>query len=101
MYNILWKKSEGERYMVSREFTIKNAVGLHMRPAAVFANEMGLFESEVTIVYGDNKVNAKSLLSIIAACIKCGAVITLICEGKDEQAALDKAAELIDSGFGE
>lgn len=87
--------------MVSREFTIKNAVGLHMRPAAVFANEMGMFECEVTIVYGDNKVNAKSLLSIIAACIKCGTVITVICEGADEQAALDKAEELIDSGFGE
>ena len=36
----------------------------------------------------DKKINAKSLLNIIGACIKCGSEIELVCEGPDEEAAL-------------
>lgn len=59
------------------------------------------FESDVTIVFEDKKINAKSLLNIIGACIKCGSEIELVCEGPDEEAALAHATELIESGLGE
>ena len=49
----------------------------------------------------DKKINAKSLLNIIGACIKCGSEIELVCEGPDEEAALAHATELIESGLGE
>ena len=75
--------------------TVKCAVGLHLRPAGVFANEMLKFSSEVTIVFGDKRVNAKSLLSIMTACIKCGSDITVECSGEDEQEALQRAQKLI------
>ena len=38
---------------------------------------------------------------ISAVCIKCGAEVTVECEGEDEKEALAKAVELIESGFGE
>ena len=38
---------------------------------------------------------------IIAACIKCGTEMTIECDGEDEQAALAKAVELVESGLGE
>ena len=41
------------------------------------------------------------MLLIIAACIKCGAEVTVECDGADEKEALAKAVELIESGFGE
>ena len=50
---------------------------------------------------GRKKINAKSLLTIIGACIKCGTEIELVCEGPDEEAALAHATELIESGLGE
>ena len=53
------------------------------------------------IVFEDKKINAKSLLNIIGACIKCGSEIELVCEGPDEEAALAHATELIESGLGE
>ena len=81
--------------MISKSMTVKCAVGLHLRPAGVFANEMMKFSSEVTIVFGDKRVNAKSLLSIMAACIKCGSEITVECAGEDEQAAMQRAEQLI------
>ena len=87
--------------MVSQKVTINNPQGLHMRPAGVIAREAGKFDSDVTIVFGDKRINAKSLVNIIAACIKCGAEVTVECDGADEKEALAKAVELIESGFGE
>lgn len=87
--------------MVSKKFVIENEQGLHMRPAGVLAKSVTKFESDVTIVFEDKKINAKSLLNIIGACIKCGSEIELVCEGPDEEAALAHATELIESGLGE
>ena len=87
--------------MVSRTLTVNNPEGLHMRPAGVLAKAVTKFESDVTIVFEDKKINAKSLLNIIGACIKCGSEIELVCEGPDEEAALAHATELIESGLGE
>lgn len=87
--------------MVSQTVKIVNAQGLHMRPASVFAKEMTKFSSTVNLVVPGKTINAKSVMLIIAACIKCGAEVTIECDGADEKEALSKAVELIESGFGE
>lgn len=87
--------------MVSKKVTLVNAQGFHMRPASVFATAMGKYASSVTIKFNGNDYNAKSLLNIIAACIKCGSEIELVCDGPDENEALDDAVERIESGLGE
>ena len=84
--------------MVSKTMVVKAAEGLHMRPAGVIA---GKFDSDVTIVFGDKRINAKSLVNIIAACIKKDAEITFECEGADEEAALAKMEELEADNFGD
>ena len=58
--------------MVSKKFTLANAQGFHMRPASVFSTAMGKYACEITIKFNGNDYNGKSLLNIIAACIKCG-----------------------------
>lgn len=85
--------------MVSKIFTIISAEGLHMRPAGILAGEMGKFDCDVNIIYNDTTINAKSLMNILAACIKCGADIEIRCSGDGEQEALDRAEELIESDF--
>lgn len=87
--------------MLSKTLTIENSEGLHMRPAGVVAKEMGKFACDVTIVFGDKRINAKSLVNIIAACIKKDAEITFECEGADEEAALAKMEELEANNFGD
>lgn len=87
--------------MVSKKVTLVNAQGFHMRPASVFATAMGKYASNVTISFNGNNYNAKSLLNIIAACIKCGSEIELICDGPDENEALAEAVQMIESGLGE
>lgn len=87
--------------MVSKKLTLTNAQGFHMRPASVFASAMGKYASDVTIKFNGNDYNAKSLLNIIAACIKCGSEIEIVCSGSDENEALEEAVQLIESGLGE
>ncbi len=87
--------------MVSKKLTIVNAQGFHMRPASVFSSAMGKYACDVTIKFNGSDYNAKSLLNIIAACIKCGSEIEVVCDGADENEALEEAAKMIESGLGE
>jgi phosphocarrier protein len=87
--------------MVSKDFTITNKMGFHMRPANVFVSAMTQFSSQINIIFNGKTVNGKSIMNIMAACIKCGSQITVECSGDDEDAMLAKASEMIESGFGE
>ncbi|MDE6889482.1 MAG: HPr family phosphocarrier protein [Eubacterium sp.] len=88
--------------MVSQKVKIKNPTGLHLRPAGVLCKSAIEYASVITFKYGgENIANAKSVLSVLGACIKSGDEIELICEGEDEQKALKEMVELIESGLGE
>lgn len=87
--------------MVSQDFTIKNKQGLHMRPVQDFVKAMMKYTSDVVIRFNGKDVNGKSIMMIMAACIKFGAQITVVCNGPDEEAMLSEAAAMIENGFGE
>ena len=87
--------------MVSKEFTLKNKMGFHMRPANVFVTEMTKFSSDINIIFNGKTINGKSIMNIMAACIKCGSTITVECNGADENEMLNAASALIEDGFGE
>lgn len=87
--------------MVSKKATIVNSQGFHMRPANVFTAAMAKYPCDITIKHNGSDVNGKSLMNIIAACIKCGSEVEIVCNGDREQEALDEAVTLIESGLGE
>ncbi|MEE0965330.1 HPr family phosphocarrier protein [Ruminococcus sp. YE282] len=87
--------------MVSKKLTLVNPQGFHMRPASLFASAMGKYSSKVTIKFNGNEYNGKSLLNIMAACIRCGSEIELVCDGADESEALAEATQLIEGGLGD
>ena len=87
--------------MVSKKLTVVNSQGFHMRPAMAFANAMTKYPCDVFINTGNAKINGKSLMNIIAACIKCGTEIEITCEGEQEQEALNEAVAMIESRFDE
>ncbi|MCI2061440.1 MAG: HPr family phosphocarrier protein [Eubacteriaceae bacterium] len=87
--------------MVSKQLTVTNSQGFHMRPATVFVNAVSKYKSNITIKFNGNDVNAKSLMNLIAACIKFGSNIEVVAEGEDEEAALAEAVQLIEAGLGE
>ena len=73
--------------MVSQKVVIKNPTGLHLRPAGILCKDAMQFKSHITFRYRDNIANAKSVLSVLGACIKSGDEIELMCEGEDEEEA--------------
>ena len=87
--------------MLSQAITITNPTGLHLRPAGNLCKEAMKFKSKVSFEYRGNTANAKSVLSVLGACIKSGDEITLICEGEDEREALQSLIAYIESGLGE
>ena len=87
--------------MVSQKVVITNPTGLHLRPAGNLCKVAMNFKSHITFSYGENTANAKSVLSVLGACVKSGDEIELICEGEDEEEALESLVAAIESGLGE
>ena len=87
--------------MVSKSVVIKNPTGLHLGPAGNLCKEAIQFKSLITFQFRDSTANAKSVLSVLGACVKSGDEITLVCEGVDEKEALDHLVAAIESGLGE
>ena len=87
--------------MVSQKVAVKNPTGLHLRPAGILCKEAMQFKSHITFRYRENTANAKSVFSVLGACIKSGDEIELVCEGEDEQEALAALVNAIENGLGE
>ena len=87
--------------MVSRTFTIKNRAGLHLKPAAALCTEAIKYQSSITLTFGNTTTNAKSVLNVLSACVKCEDTIILTCDGEDEEMSLENLTKLIESGLGE
>ena len=87
--------------MISKKVTIKNPTGLHLRPAGLFCKMALEYESKITIRYRESEGNAKSVLSVLGACINSGDSIEIVFEGKVECKSLDAMVDLVDSVIGE
>lgn len=87
--------------MVSQKLVIGNPTGLHLRPAGIFCNTAVQFDCKITFQHNTTTANAKSVLSVLGACIKKGDEIELICEGTDEEEALAAMVKAIEDGLGE
>ena len=87
--------------MVSQKVTIQNKDGLHLRPAGLLCKEALKYNSHISFKIRTSVANAKSVLSVLAACVKSGEEIELTCEGVDEELALRAIVKLIENGLGE
>lgn len=87
--------------MVTKKIKIANPTGLHMRPAGIFCNKAVEFDCHVTFQYENNTFNAKSVLSVLGACVRSGDDILLQCDGKDEKEAMEAMTAIIEEGLGE
>ena len=87
--------------MVRKKLTINNPTGLHLRPAGLFCKTAMQFQSKITFLSKNTSANAKSVLSVLGACIKKGDVIEVICEGEDEEKAWEEMVRIVEEGLGE
>lgn len=87
--------------MLSKKVTIVNPSGLHLRPAGVLSQTAMKFKSDSVIESGNKRIVAKSVLNVMAAGIKCGTEVNVVCDGPDEEAALTAITDAIENGLGE
>lgn len=90
--------------MVSGKVQVNNPSGLHLRPAGILCKEAMKYKSLITFQYGredGSTANAKSVLSVLGAYVKCGDQIQIFCEGADEEEALKNLIAVIEAGLGE
>ena len=87
--------------MVSATTVIKNPSGLPLRPAGILCKEALLYKSKISFKIRTTTANAKSVLSVLGACVKSGDEITFVCEGPDEEAALAAMVKIVEDGLGE
>ena len=55
--------------MVSQKITVNNPSGLHLRPAGILCNEAIKYSSAITFTFEGGTANAKSVLSVLGACV--------------------------------
>ena len=70
--------------MQSFEYTIKEAAGLHARPAGLLVKTAKAYVSRVMIAANGKESDATRLMALMAMCIKTGTTVTVTVEGSDE-----------------
>ncbi|MGO1370283.1 MAG: HPr family phosphocarrier protein [Senegalia sp. (in: firmicutes)] len=81
--------------MESKTIVVKNKIGLHARPAALFVQTASKFLSSIYVEKKDRKVNAKSIMGIMALGVSQGDEITIYAKGEDEIKAIEELEDLL------
>ena len=87
--------------MTERIFVIKNRLGLHARPAALFVQEAARHKSSVMVVKDGLEVNGKSVMGLMLLAAESGSKLTVKADGPDEIQALDGLQKVFDRKFDE
>lgn len=71
------------------QYSIKDELGIHARPAGLLVKEAGKFQSEIKIRKGEKEVDAKRIFAVMSLACKCGDEITISAAGEDEARAIE------------
>lgn len=82
---------------MEKTFIIKSSSGLHARPAALLVQKANSFPCDISLVKGEKKVNAKSIMSILALGIESNEEIVVITQGEKEAEAMQTIGELLEA----
>lgn len=84
-----------------RKVRVKNALGLHTRPATCIVKLLQNYKSDVNFIYKKESINAKSILSILMLAATKNSQITVTIEGEDAEEAMQKLSDAFEMSFGE
>ncbi len=91
-----------EKVVCEAEIEIKNADGLHMRPAMQFVDVANQFDCDVTVSNDENNVDGKSIMQMSMLAATCGTKLKIKAEGSDAEKVISVLRELVEEKmFGE
>ena len=85
--------------MVKETFVIENETGLHARPATEIAKIAMKYKCDVNLIVNGKTINAKSPLMIMSAGIKSKIEFEILCDGEDEEQAIEELKTFLQSNL--
>ena len=81
--------------MIRKPVTIQNNMDMEDRPVAHLVQEASQYASQVHIVMGSKKINAKSIMGMMSLKLQKGEDVTIVADGQDEDAAVSVVATFL------
>lgn len=81
--------------ILEKKIIIKNKLGLHARPAALFVQIANKYDSDISVRKGKEAVNGKSIMGILTLAAEKGSTIYLKVDGQDAQEAIEELEKLL------
>jgi phosphocarrier protein HPr len=85
-----------DQVVFESEIKIKNADGLHMRPAMQFVDLASKFNCEITVGNDQTTVDGKSIMQMSMLAATCGTKLKVRAEGPDAKEAIDAIRNLVE-----
>ena len=85
-----------EKVVCETEVEIKNADGLHMRPAMQFVDIANRFDSDITVSNNETEVDGKSIMQMSMLAATYGTKLKIKAEGSDAAKVISVLRELVE-----
>ena len=86
---------------MERVLMIRNKLGLHARPAALFVQEASKYRSQISVLKDGIEVNGKSVMGLMLLAAEGGSKLVVKAEGPDAEQALAALEALFAKKFEE
>ncbi|MBI4650205.1 HPr family phosphocarrier protein [Candidatus Desantisbacteria bacterium] len=86
---------------IEKELVLKNKLGLHARPAAMFVQVANKFKSDIFLSKDSQSVNGKSIMGILTLAAEHGSIIHIVIDGPDAESMMSEVVALFESCFRE
>lgn len=84
---------------ITKEFTLLNRYGMHVRPAGLFAKTASRFDADVEVEKDGNVVSGKSIMALMTLEATCGTVLKVTASGPEAAEVLEELEALIARKF--
>ena len=86
--------------MTKANVVIENETGLHARPATELAKIAMKYKCSINLIVNGKVIDARSPLMIMSAGIKQKTELEIICDGENENMALDEVKTFFENNIG-
>jgi phosphocarrier protein len=87
--------------MMIRTLKVINKMGIHARPAGAIVDVTSRSQSEIYLIYGGTRANAKSILNVMMLAITPGSTVQFEISGPDEEETFKSLEKLFNDRFNE
>lgn len=84
---------------ITREMTLVNKYGMHVRPAGLFVKMASRYDAEIEVEKDGNVVSGKSIMALMTLEATCGTVLKVAASGPQAKEALDNLEDLVARKF--